>query len=79
MNNTNTTSKMSIELSENGRFLFATRDSTRSSGVVEELTETSALIRWDNTGNSVWYALTMFKGTAYNSPKYEIIEKLKPR
>lgn len=76
---TNTTTKMNIELSESGRFLFETTGGTRSSGVVEELTETSALIRWDNTGNSAWYALTRLKSIAHGFPEYRIIEKLKPR
>lgn len=50
-----------------------------SSGVVEELTETSALIRWDTSGNSVWYPLHDFKPFAYLTPSMEIVEKLKPR
>jgi len=63
-----------IELSDNGRFLFEGYGGQRISGVVEELTETSAFIRWDN-GNSEWCGLHEFKPMM----KYRILEKLKPR
>jgi len=68
-----------IELSEHGRFLFEERNGSRFSGVVEELTTTSVRIRWDNSGNAVWYALTKFMETADAHPEYAVIEKLKPQ
>ena len=68
-----------IELTEHGRFLFQSRDGARNSGVVEELTETSALIRWDGNGNAVWYPLSNFKSLGFLEPMYDVIEKLKPR
>ena len=67
-----------LELSEHGRFLFETRDGSRSSGVVVELSETSVRIKWDASGNAVWYSLRAFSSVAFGQPEYEIIEKLKP-
>jgi hypothetical protein len=68
---------MSLQLTEHNRYLFEERDGTRVSGVVIELTETSALIKWDVSRNEVWYALQDFRPSFPIPAKMEVIEKLK--
>ena len=67
---------MSLKLEEHSRYIFEERDGTRISGVVIELTKTSAMIRWDGSRTEVWYPLQDFKPSFPRSAKMEVIENL---
>lgn len=60
-------------------YLFRSHVYTVNKGKCLEVTRTSTLIHWEESGNKQWLLLSrIFPGVPFSTPEYEPIEELQP-